>query len=260
MASYGVPVVLGYHSLPTEASADPYDIPFSTFLAQIDDIRGLGARFPKNPDLYPVGGSETTDDLEVIVTFDDGHATDLYATEILCAKGIRPILFITTGFLGRSSKWLTPKAVRKAHDLGAVIASHGESHSFLNRLSSMECRHELAHSKRELEDIVGTRVDMLSFPGGRYNRKVIDTAREEGYEKLFTSKPSLDFEMGADGCTLIHRLMVTRNLSSAVLHAMLLRDKGVMRKMVAIYKMKRIAKWMVRDENYQRLWEMIHKR
>ncbi len=260
LTSPNVPAVLGYHGLPPEASPDPYDITFPAFIDQIDDFRSLGARFPEDLDLFSMRGSEPSDGIKLFITFDDGHATDLSATEALTARGIRPILFITTGFLGKGSKWLTADALRTAHGLGAVVASHGQSHAFLNQLSNIECRHELAHSKQELEDIIGASVDSFSFPGGRYNRRIIDIAREEGYTKMFTSKPSLDFQTGGKDWILIHRFILRRSMTASLLQKILHRDSMALRKAVAIYEAKKIARWVLGDENYQRFWEMLYRR
>jgi hypothetical protein len=44
-------------------------------------------------------------------------------------------------------------------------------------------------SKKRLEDILGKKVSFLSFPGGRYNKDVINCAIENKYLALYTSEP-----------------------------------------------------------------------
>ena len=66
------------------------------------------------------------------------------------------------------------------------FGSHGHSHLTLVRLSPERLKRELEDSKKILEDIIGRPVTLISYPFGRYNRRVLDAAALAGYEQGLT--------------------------------------------------------------------------
>ncbi len=122
----------------------------------------------------------------VALTFDDGHASDLESASFLRSQGLSALFFIATDHIGRAG-YLTQTQVRQLHGLGMGIGSHSHHHVRLVQLADDQLRYELVTSKNVLESIVGEPVEHLSFPGGAYNGRVLDTARAAGYRYLLTS-------------------------------------------------------------------------
>jgi peptidoglycan/xylan/chitin deacetylase (PgdA/CDA1 family) len=125
---------------------------------------------------------------EVVVTFDDGAATDLLnAAPILQELGFGATFYLTVGFLGKPG-FLTTSQARTLAGLGLEVGSHSMTHSFLTDLSEREIRHELLDSRHRLEDICGVPVLSFSCPGGHVTKRAVEIAREAGYTSLTTSK------------------------------------------------------------------------
>ena len=142
----------------------------------------------------------------IIVTFDDGSASDLdLAAPELLRRGFRATFFVTTGFLGRPG-YLTASQVRELCGLGFEIGSHGVTHRYLTDLPLAEAQSELVDSRSALEDITGRSVQHVSAPGGRWNHRVARLAREAGFLTLATS----DVGLNEATATTLRRLAVTR--------------------------------------------------
>lgn len=124
----------------------------------------------------------------VAITFDDGCETDLlYAAPLLKEAGFAATFYITSGFLGRKG-YLSRSQVRELADLDFEIGCHSMTHPYLSDLDLENIRNELKAPKQALEQITGHPVKHFSCPGGRWNQRVADVAREAGYESVATSR------------------------------------------------------------------------
>ena len=132
------------------------------------------------------------------ISFDDGYSSVYYnALPILGGTSLRSIVFIITDFIGKQSNWdiypgsgkfdhLTENQIRLLSENGFIIGSHTLSHRNLCGLDPKTLRSELNDSKKKLEDICGTAIDAVSYPFGRYDRRVAETALECGYRYGYT--------------------------------------------------------------------------
>lgn len=124
------------------------------------------------------------------LTFDDGFA-DFYDTALplLTEYGLTATVFPVAGFVGSESVWdvfpkrhhLTAPQLREIAKKGHEIGSHTSSHPDLTLCSPKALDRELHDSKARLEDILGKPVTSLSFPCGRWDRRVWEAAREVGF-------------------------------------------------------------------------------
>jgi peptidoglycan/xylan/chitin deacetylase (PgdA/CDA1 family) len=128
------------------------------------------------------------------LTFDDGYES-VYsnALPILEKSSLRSIVFVIGRAVGKRSNWdVYPGAKRFRHmdadqirmvsEAGVKIGSHTASHRNLTQLTDDKLYFELRESKRILEDITGLEVDSISYPFGRYDMRVVNTALECGYK------------------------------------------------------------------------------
>ena len=150
------------------------------------------------------------------LTFDDGydHYLDLLPRLIEDFE-IRPLVFVPTGLIGKPASWdysypvcklrhLERRSIRKLAGLGVEFGSHGHTHSDLTGLSQRQLDTELKQSREILRDLTGQSIDSISYPFGRWNRRVIETASEFGFHGGFTSRfPSLK-----DGTMAIGRIPI----------------------------------------------------
>jgi len=184
-------VFLMYHELELGGrklvQAEPgyvrYILPLETFRAQMEWMKDAGFRglSVSQAVCYPSQSS-------VCITFDDGCETDLIAAAPILQKlGFGATFYLTAGFLGTPG-YLSPDQVRQLDALGFEIGCHSMTHPYLSDLSDLELRREIADAKLRIEQIVGHSIDHFSCPGGRYDRRTLDTARRAGYRTVANSQ------------------------------------------------------------------------
>ncbi len=64
---------------------------------------------------------------------------------------------------------------------GFEIGSHTVTHRFLHRLSTEEVRRELEMSRQDIEQHLGIKTDIFSYPGGKYNPDIAAVVAETGH-------------------------------------------------------------------------------
>lgn len=207
---------LAYHDVlepGTQAGIPPdvllYCLDRSEFSAHLESVR----RHALGPVRTITGFQPWTDDVPVLLTFDDGGA-GMYACalEELEPRGWRGHFFITTEWIGRLG-FLSASQIKQMHARGHVIGSHSCSHpARMSRLSFAELRREWQESCARLADIVSAPVRVASVPDGYFSRKVAETAALCGIGALFTSEPSSRVK-AVDHCLILGRYTLLRGSS-----------------------------------------------
>ena len=161
-----------------------YIVSAADFESQIHWLRNIGWR-----------GMSVTEALSsphengVVVTFDDGCETDLLsAAPILNGARFGATFYITVGFLGKRG-CLSHDQLRELSDQGFDIGCHSKSHRHLSDLTREQLHMEIAKTKEEIEQIIGLPVLHFSCPGGRYDSRVVEIAKQAGYSSVATSRP-----------------------------------------------------------------------
>ena len=117
----------------------------------------------------------------IVVSFDDGHYSNAeLATPALAERDQRAIFFVTAGHIGRSNT-VTWEHLKAMLDAGMEIGSHTLTHRAPSTLTPAELEHELAESKRVLEQGTGAAIDYIASPTGYDNRHFARLARQVGY-------------------------------------------------------------------------------
>lgn len=124
----------------------------------------------------------------VCITFDDGCETDLVAAApLLCEFSFRATFYVTAGFLDTPG-YMTSHQLRELDSQGFEIGCHSMTHRYLSDLGEAELKREIVDAKQLIEQIVGHAVAHFSCPGGRYDRRTIETARRSGFKTVANSK------------------------------------------------------------------------
>lgn len=164
-------LVLMYHDIKQPGAAlDLYDVALDHFKSQMEFLCLNN----------PLPGSE------VMLTFDDGYQS--WAGEVLQVLNsfeMKACFFVCLKYLKESK--ISKEDILCLKQQGMIIGSHGVTHHFLHCMKDEAIFHELAESKKVLEDITCEKIKYFSVPRGVYNQKVLRIAREVGYEKVFTS-------------------------------------------------------------------------
>ena len=117
----------------------------------------------------------------VAITFDDGWRDNHeFALPVLARLGAPATFFVTTAGAD-DTRCMTPAQLRELRRAGMTIGSHTRTHRDLTLCSDPQALDELAGSKAALEDLLGDSVELLAYPFGRFNERVVDLARQAGY-------------------------------------------------------------------------------
>ena len=184
-------VFLMYHELElpgrklvqSEPGYVRYILPLETFRRQMQwlkesGFRGLcvseAVRYPEEP--------------KVCITFDDGCETDLIsAAPVLREFGFGATFYLTSGFLGTPG-YQRAEQVRELDALGFEIGCHSMTHPYLSDLSDAELGREIVDAKLQIEQMLGHAIEHFSCPGGRYDRRTLETARRAGFRTVANSE------------------------------------------------------------------------
>jgi peptidoglycan/xylan/chitin deacetylase (PgdA/CDA1 family) len=139
-----------------DAGRQPID--HATFVAALD-----------RPDAAP--------ERSLLVTFDDGYASLVReAVPVLEELGVPGIVFVPTDYVGGTNEFdrdnepeepiLSWEELRDLGRHGVSVQSHGVRHVAMSDLAPEAQRVELAASRDDLADALGTTVDLFAFPYG----------------------------------------------------------------------------------------------
>jgi peptidoglycan/xylan/chitin deacetylase (PgdA/CDA1 family) len=229
-------MVLAYHEVMPESNY-AYCVTSEAFAEQLRLLESL----------------RKTKSLDAQITFDDGERSQLHnALPFLAQHGFKATYFVTPGLIGTATKFLGWDDLKALQAAGHSVQSHGWSHKFLTFCSEAELTHELRASKQSLEDNLGSTVEEISVPGGRWNRRVLQACAAAGYRRVYISDPWVEAEIG--GVEVIGRFMVRRTTAVAELEKIVAKDAATLRKLRLRSQIREGFVGMLGDSLYHRLW------
>ena len=125
--------------------------------------------------------------LIVTTSWDDGSILDLKLAQMLTKYGLKGTFYIP-----KSPKNVTPlrktdiTALAAEHEIGA----HTVNHPHLAQIPPAEAKTEIEDSKIYLEEILGKKIKMFSYPFGEYNEAVKTIIKDCGFIGARTVKPN----------------------------------------------------------------------
>jgi O-antigen biosynthesis protein len=159
----------------------------------------------------------------IVITFDDGFA-DFYsaAFPLLQRNGFKATIYITTGFVGRTSLWLrregetmrpmlTWDQVREISASGFECGTHTLNHVPLDTLPAETAQIEITRCKSVLQEQISTPVNTFAYPFGYYTPVIQSFLRDAGYSSACALKH--DFSSTGDDLFALARLHITANTS-----------------------------------------------
>lgn len=189
------------------------------------------------------------------ITFDDGLADFLDgAVPILEKHNFPATLFITTGYVGETSRWLKDLGEQDRPMLtweqiaslaGVEIGSHSHSHFQLDIVTRKCAQDEIIRSKRLLEKHIGRPVKSFAFPHGYHTRKLLRIVRDAGY----SSACVVDHQMAdlQENVFSIPRIIINAGVTTleleSILNGMNLRPKSFLNPLLKFgWRMARFMK------------------
>jgi peptidoglycan/xylan/chitin deacetylase (PgdA/CDA1 family) len=125
----------------------------------------------------------------VLITFDDGYE-NLYtnAYPILKKYNISATMFIIVGNHDRPN-YLNRQQLKELADNGIDMGDHTLNHAWLPTTDDKNLAVEISDSKKELESIIGKRVDFISYPLGGFDQRVRTAVMRAGYKAACATHP-----------------------------------------------------------------------
>lgn len=141
---------------------------------QLADHLQKGASLPEKP---------------VLITFDDGYQNNFkIAYPIMKKYGLTATIFLISDRIGTDDWYMTWEQVREMRRTGFVFGSHTLSHELLSAVSEEEVKKQLIKSREGIEWRLDVPARYLAYPGGDYNFRIEELARQSGYRAAFTVK------------------------------------------------------------------------
>jgi peptidoglycan/xylan/chitin deacetylase (PgdA/CDA1 family) len=207
-------VALMYHKLH-DSPRGHYTITHGDFRSQLAWLKAEGFTIEGFRELDQRLGRNDTPAKYVVMSFDDGHKSDLRAAELVREAGGQATFFLTKSLCGSRSSFLNVQEVKELATLGSV-GTHGVTHNPLSGMSAERMRSELSESKQWLEDLLGESVYTFSAPGGYITERVADTAFELGYRILGNSKEWCNDSSRVAATRVVNRIAIRNSFSSAI--------------------------------------------
>lgn len=189
-----IPILL-YHGVPRsgESGGDGLAVPVERFAEHLDVIVDSGRLALTVGEVAEVlRGGHAFPERAVAITFDDGYDDTLAAIELLCERGLRTTLYVTTGQIG------APSMIGHEHlqTLGGwrthvEIGAHTVTHPHLDELPTPAVNLELSQSKEMLEQALQRSVDTFAYPYGAYDERVRQAVVDAGFSSAAAVKNAL---------------------------------------------------------------------
>jgi peptidoglycan/xylan/chitin deacetylase (PgdA/CDA1 family) len=190
--------ILGYHDFTAGSSTNDMILNVEDFRRQMQAIRD--AKLPVISMRQFLDWKQGKSDIPaecVMITIDDGwKATHTLALGVLKEFGYPFTVFLYKNYINIGGRSLTHDEVREIAQSGGTLSSHSVSHQNLSKRGGRSeanydawLREELVESMRYLEETYGDTgavVKTFAYPFGIYNDRVLEIAKEAGYEACFT--------------------------------------------------------------------------
>lgn len=143
----------------------------------------------------------------IVITFDDGYEDNQrVAVPLLRKYGFKAIIFVVSDYVGKPG-YLTWQQLRAVQERAISIGSHTMNHADLAKVDAGELAEQLRNSKTSLEKGLGTSVDYIAYPHGRFNARVAAAAQTAGYKGACGSKEGVNLK--GDNMYALRRIYIS---------------------------------------------------
>ena len=197
----------GYHEVTDNPSASgfqrpgarPYTLTPRAFAEHLAQIAASAVRPTRVTDI-----DFTRAGRFLVLTFDDGGKSALYAADELCRRGWTGHFFLVSSLIGQRT-FVAVSDVRYLASCGHVVGTHSHTHpDIFPDLTPERMLEEWRTSSDAIGQILGAPCLTASVPGGDISPEVLASATRAGIRYLFTSEPWLS-PRALDGCWVLGR-------------------------------------------------------
>lgn len=157
----------------------------------------------------------------ICISLDDGYRDNYtYAFPILKKYNLPATMFIIVDEVGRpQNDRLSWDEIKKMQDSGLIsFGSHALGpEPLVNFKSEAQIRRQIFDSKKILEEKLGARVELFSYPEGLFDSRIKQLVIDAGYSGAVATNPGKDY--ADDDVFLLKRLRISENSSNMFVFA-----------------------------------------
>ncbi len=227
-----IPILL-YHRIATEATPRlrPWTVHPERFAAHMQLLHDDGyVPLTVTQVAQAIAAGSTLPERPVAITFDDGFADFLSALTVLQRLGFPATLFVATGYVGSTSRWLSREGesqrpmltwaqLAEIAALGVECGGHSHHHVQLDVVSRTVAREEIARCRDELQQHLGRPAASFAYPHGWYDAAVRRMVQEAGFTAACAVKQALSAVW--DDPFALSRIIVSPETDDAALRRLL---------------------------------------
>ena len=186
------------------------------------------------------GNNDASDGNYCLLTFDDGHKSNLEAARLLSEIGLKGYFYLIKDYSINDPEYLNEDAIREIAAMGHEIGVHGKDHRHWSKKEPGRLVAELRETKDWIEQLTGKEVITCSAPGGVIDQRTIDYIKSEIPELKYirTSRYGVNYA----GDTVLKSIGVLSNYSSEKVLKIAQCDFLEMGKIMAYYYIKESLK------------------
>ena len=158
---------LMYHEIIAGGPIGKFGVRMGDFIAQMDYLYKEGYR---TIDL--ASDSDICDRKTVLVTFDDGHASNYQAAKVMKERNQTGVFYVLQEETLNNADFLTEENIKEIADMGHIIGVHGKNHDWWTCKDLDLLVTEISDVSRWIESITGRQVITCSAPGGKVNGRI----------------------------------------------------------------------------------------
>lgn len=164
----------------------------------------------------------------ITTSWDDGHPLDLELAKLLRKYKIKGTFYIP---LKNGEREVMSENELKTLAKNFEIGFHTISHKVLTSLSLEDAKKEIIEGKKILENMLNMKIEMFSYPKGRYNYQILNLVKQAGFigarttECFRVSKPKDFYRMWTT--IHVHPNSIRKNIGNIIMYKSIKNFKGV---------------------------------
>lgn len=133
-----------------------------------------------------------TDKKVLALTFDIswGEKTPNPVLDVLQKKGLTKATFFLSGPWTQTH----PEIAKRIKNMGFEIGSHGHKHDNFSQYPDSWIRDQVTKAEQAIQEVTGVKTKLIRTPNGDFNKRVLATLNQMGYQVIQWDTDSLDWK------------------------------------------------------------------
>ncbi len=156
-----------FHELVNEHPLTRFSVSFSEFEKILIYIKENDIKTLSIDDLSKPINKKST-----LLTFDDGHISNVIAAELLSKYGLTGVFFIVKDFSLEKEDYMSEEDIKYVFSLGHIIGVHDKSHEHWTKKTESKLINDIIETKEWLENVINSPVVICAAPAGQINERI----------------------------------------------------------------------------------------